>query len=343
MIAWPKSVGLFVTQSAPVIILDYDAIMKLVAPADLIRPVRAAFRDPATAPDRSHYSVACGTQPPGSLLVAPAWREGDFVGVKIASVFTSNGARGLPTVMGQYLMLSAETGETVALLDGRALSLLRAGAVSALAADLMAPKSVKRLLMVGAGALASFLIESHACVRDYDTIQLWARDPAKARRLAEQLERDGVFVEPAVDLEKAARRADVISCATLSDEALIEGGWLAPSCHLDLVGGFRPDMRESDNEAMRSALVVTDSPRAIAECGDLCEPLAARVLARSDILSMSDVCNPGFERPARRQRSVFKAIGSASADLAAAEHILHRAVASHGRRGAPSFLPELVH
>lgn len=323
------------------ITLDHETILRLAAPADLIRPIRAAFRHPATAPDRVHYAVGRGSQPPGSLLVAPAWREGDFIGVKLAGVFGGNASLGLPTVTGQYLLLSAETGEAVALLDGRAISLLAASAVSALAADILAPREAGRLLMVGAGALAPLLIEAHACVRDYERIELWARDRAKAERLAERLAAQSIAVEVVSDLEKAARRAEVISCATLADQPLVHGAWLKPSCHLDLVGGFRPDMREADDAALRGALVATDSPRAAGECGDLCEPLAARVIEAADIVSLEDLCAPGFERGPRR--SVFKATGAAGAELAAAEHLLHRAVASRPRREQPALLAQFAH
>lgn len=323
------------------ITLDHETILRLAAPADLIRPIRAAFRHPAVAPDRIHYAVGRGSRPPGSLMVAPAWREGDFVGVKIASVFSGNQALGLSTVTGQFLLLSAETGEPVALLDGRALSLLAASAVSALAADILAPRDAKRLLMIGAGALAPLLIEAHACVRDYERIELWARDRAKAERLAERLAAQSIAVEVAGDLERAARRADVISCATLADQPLVQGGWLQPHCHLDLVGGFRPDMREADDAALRGALVVTDSLRAAGDCGDLCEPLAARVIDAADIVSLEDLCAPGFERGPRR--SVFKALGAAGAELASAEHLLHRAVATRPRREQPALLAQFAH
>lgn len=323
--------------------LDYDAIMRLVAPADLTRPIRAAFRHPAVAPDRAHYAVGRGSQPPGSLMVSPAWREGDFIGVQIAGVFSGNAELGLPTVTGQYLLISAETGEASALLDGRALSLLRACTVSAVAADILAPRQARRLLMIGAGALAPFLVEAHACVRDYETIELWARDRTKAERLAERLARMSIPAQVAVDLERAVRRADVVSCATMSDQPLVRGGWLKPDSHLDLVGGFRPDMREADDDAFRGSMVVTDARRAAAECGDLCEPLAARVLAGADILSMEEVCAAGFERRPGAQRTVFKQIGAAGADLAAAEHVLHRAVAARPRRDQAGLVAQFAH
>jgi ornithine cyclodeaminase len=326
-----------------VITLSYDAMMRLAAPADLVRPIRAAFRHPPVTPDRSHYAVSRGTQPPGSLLVAPAWREGDFIGVKVSSVFPGNPDLELPTVMGQYLLLSAETGETVALFDGHALSLLAVSAVSALAAEVLAPRQARRLLMVGAGALAPLLIEAHACVRDYERIDLWARDRAKAERLAEQLRAMSVAVEVVPDLERAARKADVISCATMADHPLVKGAWLSPTCHLDLVGGFRPDMREADDEAFLGALVVTDARRAAAECGDLCEPLASRVLNAADILSMEDICAAEFERGDTARRSVFKAIGAAGAELAVAEHLLHRALASRPRREQSGLLAQVAH
>jgi ornithine cyclodeaminase len=326
---------------AVVITLDHETILRLAAPADLIRPIRAALRHPAVSPDRIHYAVGRGARPPGSLMLSPAWREGDFIGVKIAGVFCGNAQAGLPTVAGQYLLLSAETGQPAASLDGRALSLLAASAVSALAADILAPREASRLLMVGAGALAPLLIEAHACVRDYRRIELWARDAAKARRLAERLAAQSIAVEVAEDLEAAARRADVISCATLSDQPLVRGAWLRPACHLDLVGGFRPDMREADDDALRDALVATDAPRAAGECGDLCEPLAARVIKAGDMLSLEDLCAPGFERGPRR--SVFKALGAPAAELAAAEHLLHRAVASRPRREQPALLAQFAH
>lgn len=289
-----------------------------VGVGDLIEPLRRGFGQEVDAPSRTHYPLSSTD----SLLLMPCWRRAGHLGVKIVTVFPGNVHRGLPSINGEYLLLSAETGEPLALIDGRALTLLRTAAVSALAADLLVIPRPKALLMVGTGALAPYLIEAHLAIRSYESVTIWGRNLEKANRLVESLARKGWPVRLAAELEKAAREADVISCATLAESALIKGRWLPATCHLDLVGSFRPTMSEADTDCFIDAFVAVDTLDALEESGDLIQPLESKVIQRDDIAQLSSLVS-NSTRKIRSGRTVFKSVGCAIADLAAAEWI-HR-------------------
>jgi alanine dehydrogenase len=302
--------------------LDFEAVHRLASVGGLVEPLRRAFASNAHSPPRAHYDLEPQGQP-RTLLLMPAWQPDGSIGVKIATVFPRNAERGLPSVNAVYLLLSGQTGQPRAWIDGRSLTLLRTAAVSALAADLLAPAAPSVLLMVGTGALSRYLIEGHRAVRRYESILIWGRDSQKAADVARDLDGRGWSVSIAVDLESAARSADVISCATLAEQPLVHGAWLKADCHLDLVGSFKPTMREADDACMREASIVVDTLAALEESGDLCEPLARGVMARGDIRSLSALATAGPVTP-RPRRTVFKSVGVAHADLAAAEHLVER-------------------
>jgi ornithine cyclodeaminase len=197
-----------------------------------------------------------------------------------------------------------------------------------LAADLLAPPNPEVLLMVGTGALSRYLIEGHRTVRNYKSVLIWGRDSHKAAAVARDLGERGWPVSVAADLEAAARSADVITCATLAEQPLIRGNWLKSSCHLDLVGSFKPTMREADDACLRDAYIVVDTLAALQESGDLAVPLAGGIVQEARIVQLSDQAqlsgqaigprDPGGQRCAK---TVFKSVGVAHADLAAAEYI----------------------
>src|SRR5205807_9753926 len=231
---------------------------------------RAMFRDGCEAPARHHHSVAAaegGT--PGTLLLMPAWQAGRALGIKIVTVFPDNALRSLPLVLGTYLLLDAATGVPLALLDGTALTLRRTAAASALAADFLARPDSAVHLIVGTGALAPHLVAAHAAVRPIRQTLIWGRDPDKAAALAERLVQGGIAAAPVAELEAAAATADIITCATLAEEPLIRGAWLRPGTHLDLVGGYTPEMREADDAAVARARVFIDTDAALREAGDI--------------------------------------------------------------------------
>jgi alanine dehydrogenase len=302
--------------------IDFETVHRLVSVGSLVEPLRRAFASKAHSPPRAHYDLEAQGQP-RTLLLMPAWQPEGAIGVKIATVFPRNSERGLPSVNAAYLLLSGQTGQPLAWIDGRSLTLFRTAAVSALAADLLAPASPGVLLMVGTGALSRYLVEGHQAVRRYESIVIWGRDSQKAAAAARDLDARGWPVSIAKDLETAARSADVISCATLAEHALVHGAWLKADCHLDLVGSFKPTMREADDACMHAAFIVVDTLAALEESGDLVEPLARGVIARGDISSLSGLIASRAVTP-RPCRTVFKSVGVAHADLAAAEYLFER-------------------
>jgi ornithine cyclodeaminase len=296
--------------------------------ADLVEALRNAFQRETSVPLRHHHTIPTGGRE-ATLLLMPAWNAPDpapaHVGVKIVTVYPDNAARDLPSVMGAYLMLDGHTGEPAASIDGPALTARRTAAASALAADYLARPDARKLLMVGTGRLASNLIEAHAAVRPIRETAIWGRDANKAEQLAGRLDTDSHRVTATDDLAAAAREADIISCATTSPDPLIHGDWLAEGVHIDLVGGFRPDMREADDRVIERGRIFVDTRAgALAEAGDIVQPVETGVLDPGDIAGdLFELCQ---EKRAGRQSpteiTVFKSVGTALEDLAAAELVM---------------------
>lgn len=296
----------------------------------LIERLRQAFRVGAEVPMRQHHTIPTYGERDATLLVMPAWEIGRAIGVKIVTVFPDNGAKDLPAVQGAYLLLDGKTGVPQALIDGPALTKRRTAAASALAASYLARPDATRLLVVGTGALAPELIEAHCAVLPIRQVLVWGRSLDKARKVAARFHRPKFRIEATDDLEGAVRGADVISCATLAREPLIDGSWLQPGQHLDLVGGFTPEMREADDTCIRRARIFVDTREgACKEAGDIVQPREAGLLRDDDIAGDLYDLTRG-ERAGRRfydQITLFKSVGTALEDLCAAqltvEMVLH--------------------
>ncbi len=286
----------------------------------LIPALRDAFVAGAAAPLRHRHDLPQPDGTTASLLLMPAWRPGGFMGVKLVSVLPGNGARKLPAVSSSYLLCDGETGRHLALIDGTEITGRRTAAASALASSFLARPDAAALLVVGSGHVAGLLPAAYAAVRPITRVGVWNIRRDGAERLAAQLRAEGFAAESVTDLAAATRQADIISCATLAREPLIQGDWLRPGTHLDLIGGFIPSMREADDEAVRRARVFIDTEAALAESGDLIDPIANGVLRREDIAGdLPRLCRG--EVPGRRSAdeiTFFKSVGSAIEDLAAA-------------------------
>jgi ornithine cyclodeaminase len=286
-----------------------------------------AFAGDIGAPERHHHEID-REGPSGTLLLMPAWtgraaRNG-FVGVKVVSVFPGNGDRGLPSVLGTYLLMEGDTGLPLAALDGTRLTVWRTAAASALAARFLARPDASRMVMVGAGALAPFLIRAHLSQRPIGEVLLWNRDRARADALAAQLRAEDRPVRVVDDLEAAVRGADLVSCATLSQRPLVKGAWLKPGAHLDLVGAFNLSMREADDEALSRSRVYVDTAAARREGGDVAQALRDGVIPQAHVLGdLFDLCRTPVDRPADAV-TVFKSVGAALEDLAAAMLVWRR-------------------
>ncbi|MCW3475590.1 ornithine cyclodeaminase family protein, partial [Rhodovastum sp. RN2-1] len=185
------------------------------------------------------------------------------------------------------------------------------------------------LLIVGAGHVAGMMADAYRAVRPIRRVRVWNLRAPKAQALAAELRGRGYDAEAVTDLEAAVRAADIVTCATLATAPLVHGAWLRPGTHLDLIGGFKPDMREADDDAIRPARVFIDTPAALAEAGDITQPLASGALAQDAIAgTLAALCrgeNPG--RTAVGEITLFKSVGSALEDLAAAALVYQDAAA----------------
>lgn len=291
--------------------------------AALTQALEAAFVAGQTQVPLRH---AHGLGEGASLLLMPAWSN-DALGVKLVTVMPQAAARGLATVQASYLLSERHTGAPLALLDGEALTLRRTAAASALAARHLARDDASTLLMIGAGHLAPWLVRAHVALRPALTrVWVWARRSDAAKALAEQLRGEGIAASAPADLAGAVAQADLISCATTAAEPVLRGAWLKPGTHLDLVGGFRPDMREVDDAALArcDCIVVDTRAGALAEAGDLVQPLARGVITTQQISGELAELLRGecARRTGGDQITLFKSVGTALEDLAAAQLVL---------------------
>jgi ornithine cyclodeaminase/alanine dehydrogenase-like protein (mu-crystallin family) len=293
----------------------------------LVERLRQAFRRDIQVPVRHHHDVEVTGGNPATLLLMPAWQTDRHIGVKMVTVFPDNGEQSLPAIMGIYVLIDGKNGSPLALIDGPTLTVKRTAGASALASSYLSRPDAERLLMVGTGALAPQLIAAHAAVRPICNVLIWGRNAEKAQRLAKRMNRRDFRVDWTDNLEEAARGAHIISCATLSKEPLIRGEWLQPGQHVDLVGAFRPDMRETDDGAVQRSRVFVDTRAgATKEGGDIVQAVASGALSLDDIAGDLFEITRG-ERSGRRyydQITLFKSVGTAIEDLAAAQLVFER-------------------
>jgi ornithine cyclodeaminase len=293
----------------------------------LVDALAEAFRSDITVPLRHHHPIPQGDgAPEAMLLLMPAWTppgEGAFVGTKLVSVYPGNGARGLPSIYGSYVLCNGETGAPLAILDGTMLTAWRTACASALASRYLSRKDASQMVMVGAGALAPHLIRAHAAIRPIRHVTLWNRSREKAAALAEGLGRTGpgVTITVATDLQAAVEEADIVSCATISSEPIVSGAWLKPGAHLDLVGAYTPAMRECDDDAVaRASLFVDTRTGGLKEAGDIVDPIRRGIITPEDVRAdLFDLCRGRHAgRASAEEVTLFKSVGTAIEDLAAA-------------------------
>jgi ornithine cyclodeaminase/alanine dehydrogenase-like protein (mu-crystallin family) len=254
-------------------------------------------------------------QPHGGLFAAmPA--AGDVgMGVKALAVYPDNAARGLPTHLATILLFRPETGEPIAVLDGRLITELRTAAASAAATKALAREGAEVLAVLGTGVQAHVHVEALRLVRNFREVRIWGRTPERARRLARELGATAV-----ASAEAAVRGADVIVTATSATSPILRGAWLNSASHINAIGWRGREGRELDDDAMRGACVIADSRDAVLrEAGDVTQtgvPIHAEL---GEILA-------GVKHVPAGQRTVFESVGLAVEDIAAARLAYERLV-----------------
>ncbi len=257
----------------------------------------------------------------------PAWAagEGGAIGVKLVTVLPRNRERGSSTVNALYVLFDRDNGEPRAVIDGEALTLRRTAAASLLAARHLASKDARRVLIVGTGRLARFMAHAHCVNRNVERLFVWGRRADSAQSLASMLRKEGLPAEAVDDLERAVHDSHIISCATTAASPVVHGAWLASGTHLDLVGAFKRNMREVDDDAVaRSRVYVDTFAGALAEAADIIEPIGRGVITRADIrgelAELVTGAAPG--RSDADEITLFKSVGTAIEDLAAAQMLV---------------------
>ncbi|WP_372610122.1 ornithine cyclodeaminase family protein [Halomonas sp.] len=291
----------------------------------LVERLAVTFREGVESPPRHHHAMH---RPDGeaTMLLMPAWERAGYIGVKMVNVFPQNADQGIPAISGVYLLSEGTHGRPLACLDGSELTRRRTAAASALAARELAPDDASTLLVVGTGKLAPMVIEAHAAVRPIRKVRIWGRHPEKAERLAADYA-DRFDTAAVSDLEAAVPEAKVISCVTLSTEPLIRGDWLSPGTHLDLIGAFRPTMRETDADCLtRSEVFVDTYAGARGEAGDILQAIDEGDFTfdaiRADLAELLRGERSGRSSP--EAITLFKSVGASLEDLAAAIEVWER-------------------
>ena len=297
----------------------------------LVPALRDAFAGDATVPPRHAHTVEAGSDR-GTVLIMPAWSDAGYLGIKTINIFPGNSARGLPGLHATYVLYDARTGVPLAQLDGNEITAHRTAAASALGASYLSRKDASTLLVLGTGRVARLLPAAHASTRSIRRVRVWNHRPEGARALATEWRQAGWDAEAVEDLAAGVRTADIVSCATLATVPLVRGEWLAPGSHLDLIGSFTPAMKEAHPSCFADARVFVDTEEAPTKAGDLLDAFAANALTPEGIqATLAQLCRG--ERPGRlspSERTVFKAVGSALEDLAAATLVWQGAASEAG-------------
>jgi ornithine cyclodeaminase/alanine dehydrogenase-like protein (mu-crystallin family) len=303
--------------------LDATATRAHLPFAALIAALRRAFVAGCELPLRHTHTIANRHGPDGTVLLMPAWRPGARLGIKTVTIFPGNSARGLPGLHSLYTLFDACTGVPLAQLDGNEITSRRTAATAALAASFLARPDATRLLVLGCGRVAALVPEAMRVVRPIGPVRVWNHRAAGAARLAAELRAQGLEAEAVDDLAPAVAWADIVSTATLATAPLLQGADLRAGAHVDLIGSFTPAMRESDAACFARSRVYVDTEEALAKSGDVIEARVAGAFVDADLQgTLAELCRgTRAGRGGADEITLFKAVGSALADLAAAERV----------------------
>jgi ornithine cyclodeaminase len=301
-------------------VFDAGATEAALPFARLVPALEAMFAQGCEVPARHVHEIPAPEGGGFTSLIMPAWLPGRYYGLKTINVAPGNAARGLPGLHATYTLFDGSTGVPLASLDGNAITARRTAAASALAARWLARVDARHLLVVGAGRIATLLPAAYAAVRPLERVSVWARSPVQSQALAARWRDEGFAAEAVTDLQAACGEADVVSCATLATAPVVRGAWLRPGTHLDLIGSFTPAMREADDDCFRGAALFVDTPEALQKSGELLAPMRNGVFQPGDVRGTLATLSQGqvAGRADARERTVFKSVGTALEDLAAA-------------------------
>ncbi len=304
--------------------IDSDFIESHTDYESLIDNIKKAFGSSSIeVPQRHHHNYK---NPPekedSTLLIMPAWNPGKDLGVKLVTVSPENGKHNLPSIQGTYIYFDAQKGIPKAILEAKTLTAKRTAATSALAASYLAKENASSLLMIGTGALSIQLILAHSAVRPIKKVYVWGRNKLKADAVCEQLKNKSFEIQSVITIDEVIGNVDIISVATLSKTPLIKGKLLQKGQHIDLVGAFKKDMREADDETIKKSSIYIDTYGGMNESGDIYIPLQNGTLSKNEIKAdLFELCSDKKNgRTSHEDVTLFKSVGHALEDLVAAKY-----------------------
>ena len=268
---------------------------------------------------------------PDRFIIIPAWEPGEGILAKFTTSFPRNkDLNGLPTVNSVYAFLNGKTGVTEAVIDGEAMIFRKTSSDSALGSKLLSREDAETMVMVGTGSLAPYLVAAHRTARpSIRRVLVWNRTVESADALSAKLRTDGVDATSTRDLSAALEQADIVSSATMATSPIILGAHLKPGAHVDLVGSFTPEMRESDDKVMRRAAIFVDHRQTTERSGEFLGPFERGVISPSDVLGdLFELCQgkvPG--RTSDSQITLMKNGGGSHLDYFATRYLMDRLAA----------------
>lgn len=314
-------------------LIDAERVHQLLEYEGLINAIEVAhLGGMPKISDRLIYTQENGGGHPDAVIILPAWEPQEGLLCKLVTSFPNNQARhGVSNVNSIYAFSDGNTGITEAIIDGEAMIFRKTSADSALGSRLLSREDSRTMLMIGAGALAPYLVRAHLSVRpSLEKVRIWNRTRANAEKLATLLRAEDVPAEVADDLDEAVAGADIISSATMASTPHLKGRLLRPGTHVDLVGSFTPEMREADDDVLTRAAVFVDHRQTTERSGEFLDPYARGIISPTDICGdMFDLCQkkvPG--RTSADQITVMKNGGGAHMDYYVAKYLVDRL---HGR------------
>ena len=311
-----------VTAERVAALLDYKA---------LIEALRLAHR--RGPPPEVSWKVATDRDNAANKFVQlHAWAPGEAIAVKLVGVFPGNLNRSPPepSIQGLVVLFDGQTGTPLLTADGAEMTFRKTAADSALAADYLARRDARVLLVAGAGGLGPHVIAAHLAVRpSIERVLIWNRTPSRAEALAARLG-PGLDARAVATMEEALPEADIVSCVTMATEPIVRGALLKPGAHVDLIGAYLPEMREADDDVVRRAgMIFFDNRHGIEESGEVLEPLARGLITREGLVAdLFDLCaghHPGRESEIRI--TMYKNCGGAHLDLFTAQFLRARLAA----------------
>ena len=302
---------------------DMKAIQTALPYPLLVEALAQGLQQFAQTPARSFFSP---NQDASCVMIMPAWRPHQMMGVKLVSVWPENNAKGESAVSAVYVVISCLDGRPLAVLDGTELTLRRTAAAAALAAKRLARENSETLAVLGTGSLSVPLVQAHTDTMRLKNVLVWGRQFHKTQRVVKQLKELGIEVRAMGDLEETLALSDVVAVATTATEPFLKADWVKPGTHISLVGAFTPQMAEAEPVLMARSQLFADCRASVLEKGgEVFQAIKQGLVLDSDVIADLAELTAQSDRNWRHDGqaiTVFKSVGFALLDLIAAEVVM---------------------